>query len=121
MLWTAALFSARRLIAALDVALCLSPQADTAIAVPLSRSISEQHTASMNRLFSLFCMGIRIHNGYAPLGSWCHTTPPLPNGDPTGLPNGSAASGPRRRMPECSRDYGVLCPIGHNKPRLLCP
>ena len=38
---------------------------------PLSRSITEQHTASLNRLFSILCMGSRIHKGYAPLSTWC--------------------------------------------------
>ena len=54
----------------------ISTQANNAIAVSLPRPITEQHTSSMNRLFSLFCMGIRIHKGYAPLGSWCRTTSP---------------------------------------------
>ena len=54
----------------------ISTQANTAIAVSLSASITERHTSSMNRLFSLFCMGIRIHKGFAPLHSWCRTAPP---------------------------------------------
>jgi hypothetical protein len=33
----------------------------------------------MNRLFSLFCMGIRIHKGFAPLRSWCHTASSSPS------------------------------------------
>ena len=55
----------------------ISAQANGAIAVSLSRSITEQHTASLNRLFSIFCMGIRIHKGYAPLRTWCRTAPAL--------------------------------------------
>ena len=62
----------------------ISAQANTAIAVSLSRSITEQHTASLNRLFSIFCMGIRIHKGYAPLLTWCRTTPAPIQREPCG-------------------------------------
>ena len=63
----------------------ISTQANAAIAVSLASSISEQHLSSMHRLFSLFCIGIRIHKGHAPLGLWCHTNTPIPNEDPSGV------------------------------------
>ena len=62
----------------------ISAQADAAIAVSLSRSITEQHTASLNRLFSIFCMGIRIHKGCAPLLTWCRTAPAPVRREPDG-------------------------------------
>ena len=61
----------------------ISTQANAAIAVSLASSISEQRSSSMNRLFSLFCMGIRIYKGHAPLELWCHTSTPRPNEDPS--------------------------------------
>ena len=38
----------------------------------------------MNRLFSLSCMGIRVHKGHAPLDLWCRTGTPTPDEDPLG-------------------------------------
>ena len=105
----------------------ISAQADTAIAVSLSRSITEQHTASLNRLFSIFCMGIRIHKGYAPLLTWCRTTP-APARRESASPEAAwqeqiathLASLPGRHIypPQHFRAVAMICGCDHNS---SCP
>ena len=103
---------------------CISTQADAAIAVSLSRSITEQHTPSMNRLFSLFCMGIRVHKEYAPLGSWCRAASPPPDNGRTNpeaawqeqIANHLAPSPGRHIYPPASPG-STICGCGHSS----CP
>jgi hypothetical protein len=114
-------------------------QANAATAVSLATSISEQHSSSMNRLFSLSCMGIRVHKGHAPMDLWCRTGTPTPDEDPLGPtckdwtprpdPGASHISakhfGAVRPPPQSPADASAngyrLCPRTHGPPRSRGP